>query len=159
MQKKKKSGVMSVQEKKILSSIPLKRLPYSIQQKVSWSDLDAFAHVNHTKYPVYFENARTEFFSERDVWNTQQIAPTGPVVHELAVQFRSQVRFPATLEVTIGISKLGSRKFEMICTMWNENDCVCTAHGEFLWIHFERGIPVRLPARLIDALKPFAVDF
>ena len=146
---------MAAQEKSKLSKIPLKKLNYSIQQKVSWSDLDAFAHVNHTKYPVYFENARTEFFSEMKVWNTEHIQPTGPVVHELSVQFRSQVRFPATLEVTIGITALGSRKFEMICTMWNENDCVCTAHGEFLWIHFERGLPMRLPEELVRALKPY----
>ncbi len=149
---------MASTQKSRIPRIPLKKLPYSIQQKVAWSDLDAFAHVNHTKYTVYFENARTEFFSERKVWNTEKIEPTGPVVHEISLQFRSQVRFPSTLDVTIGINNLGSRKFEMICTMWNENDCVCTAHGEFLWIHFEKGMPVRLPEELVRALEPFRVD-
>ncbi|MCB1137652.1 MAG: acyl-CoA thioesterase [Leptospiraceae bacterium] len=146
-------------EKKALSRLSLKRLPYSFLQKVAWSDLDAFAHVNHTRFAIYFENARTQFFSDKHAWNTDQIQSTGPVVHELTLQYRKQVRFPATLDVTIGIANLGSRKFEMACTMWHENDCVCTGYGEFLWIHFEEGRPVRLPPELVAALEPFSVEF
>ncbi|MCB1303437.1 MAG: acyl-CoA thioesterase [Leptospiraceae bacterium] len=147
---------MSRKERPI-DQIPLIQLPYKLVQKVAWSDLDAFAHVNHTRYPVYFENARTEFFSELKVWNTDHIDPTGPVVHELTMQYRSQVRFPATLEVTIGITRLSSRKFEMACTMWNEKDCVCTGYGEFLWIEFEKARPMRLPEGMIRALESFKV--
>lgn len=150
---------MTAQENHPMHSVPIKRLPYRFQQRVAWSDLDGFAHVNHTRFAIYFENARTQFFTDQQVWDTSTIQATGPVIHELNLQYRRQVRFPAQLDVTIGITSVGSRKFEMACTMWNEKDCVCVGHGEFLWIHFEQGRPMRLPRELVQVLGEYRADF
>lgn len=142
--------------------LPPVRYPYSYEQKVIWTDIDALGHVNHTKYTVYFENARTGFFAGHGFLPGRETiaAETGPVITDLRFAYRGQVQFPATLDVTIGVCKLTSRSFAMSCNIWDDDKLVAGGDASFLWIHLKEGRPVRLPEGLRDKLDGiYSSDF
>lgn len=123
------------------------RYSYSYLQKVAWGDMDAFGHVNHVVYAKYFENARANYFTDLKLWDTSGTSSqTGPVITHIQVEYRKQVRYPDTLEITMQVDSVSSRSFKISCTMWNqEGDCVATASGEFLWLNFVTQKPIQLP--------------
>lgn len=123
------------------------RYSYSYLQKVAWGDMDAFGHVNHVVYAKYFENARANYFTDLKLWDTSDTSSqTGPVITHIQVEYRKQVRYPDTLEITMQVDSVSSRSFKISCTMWNqEGDCVATASGEFLWLNFVTQKPIQLP--------------
>ncbi|UML77289.1 acyl-CoA thioesterase [Leptospira interrogans] len=123
------------------------RYSYSYLQKVAWGDMDAFGHVNSVVYAKYFENARANYFTDLKLWDTSDTSSqTGPVITHIQVEYRKQVRYPDTLEITMQVDSVSSRSFKISCTMWNqEGDCVVTASGEFLWLNFVTQKPTQLP--------------
>ncbi|PJZ68952.1 thioesterase [Leptospira perolatii] len=120
---------------------------YQISQKVAWGDMDAFGHVNHSNYGKYFESARVSFLEEMKLWESpQKPVEGGPVIVHLGMDYRKQVRFPETLLITIALESVGTRSFSMICSMWNQEDeCVLTGRGEFVWFNFATGKPAVIP--------------
>ncbi|UOG61490.1 acyl-CoA thioesterase [Leptospira noguchii] len=123
------------------------RYSYNYLQKVAWGDMDAFGHVNHVVYAKYFENARANYFTDLKLWDTPDTsAQSGPVITHIQVEYRKQVRYPDTLDVTMQVDSVSSRSFKISCSMWNqEGDCVATANGEFLWLNFVTQRPTQLP--------------
>ncbi|EMS83502.1 acyl-CoA thioesterase [Leptospira noguchii] len=123
------------------------RYSYSYLQKVAWGDMDAFGHVNHVVYAKYFENARANYFTDLKLWDTPDTsAQSGPVITHIQVEYRKQVRYPDTLDVTMQVDSVSSRSFKISCSMWNqEGDCVAIANGEFLWLNFVTQKPTQLP--------------
>lgn len=117
--------------------IPKTRFPFSHKQYVAWGEMDSFLHLNHVVYAKYFENARVEFLRELNVWNMKGKNEEGPIITNLQLRYLKQVRYPDSLDVTLGILRLDVRSFSIGCTMWNQNnDLVLVAFGDFLWLDF-----------------------
>ncbi|MCZ8157700.1 MAG: acyl-CoA thioesterase [Leptospira sp.] len=120
---------------------------HKFTQRVVWGEMDAFGHVNNVTYARYFESARADFFSSVGIWDSPlKPAKTGPVITHLEMDFRKQVMFPATLEVTLEVNAMTSRGFHIVCSMWNERDeCVVTAGADIVWFDFVSGRPAIIP--------------
>lgn len=134
------------------------RYPFVHRQYVAWGEMDPFAHLNNVVYARYFENARVEFFERLGVWSHEARSEHGPVIINLEMQFRRQVRYPATLDVTLGITRLKSRSMSFLCSMWQGDECVHTAKADSLWVHFEQESPRSIPSDLIGLLHEYVVD-
>ena len=123
------------------------RYSYSVEQKVAWGDMDAQQHVNNVSYLRYFETARAEFMLKLRTENT--MAPPrdrAAVISHVEMSYRGQVFYPDRLEVTLGLTQLGSRTFSLGCTMWNSKDhCVAHGHSVHMWVDSKTGRPVRMP--------------
>lgn len=145
-------------EKNRSSATRFRRFPFEYRQSVAWGDMDAFSHLNNVVYVRYFENARVEFFRHLGVWSDEPGPEHGPVIVNLCMQYRRQVRYPAQLSITLGVSRLKTRTFSFVCSMFDEQDkCVHTAEADFMWIHFKKAAPVNLPIEVIQAFEPFRV--
>ncbi|TGN06846.1 acyl-CoA thioesterase [Leptospira ilyithenensis] len=120
---------------------------HSYFQKVAWGEMDAFGHVNNVTYVRYFETARADYFTAESLWDSP-LKPVrfGPVLTHLDMDYRKQVVFPATLEVSLEVDSISSRAFTVVCSMWNQNeDCVLTGHAGFIWFDFELQKPSQIP--------------
>jgi acyl-CoA thioester hydrolase len=124
------------------------KYPFIYKQEVSWGDMDAYGHVNNVTYVRYFENARAMFFSDKEMWETPQ-KPTmggGPVMTSIHMNYRKQVIFPNTLDVSLKVTDLQSRGFIILCSMWDlAGVCVNEASSDFIWFDFLTGRPTKLP--------------
>ncbi|MCZ8342289.1 MAG: acyl-CoA thioesterase [Leptospira sp.] len=123
------------------------RYSHKFIQNVVWGEMDAFGHVNNVTYVRYFESARADYFTKETLWDSP-VKPlkSGPVLTHLDMDYRKQVVFPATLEITLEVSSISSRAFDVVCSMWNESDeCVLTGNASFIWFDFESQKPTFLP--------------
>ncbi len=120
---------------------------HKYSQQVAWGEMDAFGHVNNVTYVRYFESARADYFSAESLWDSP-LKPDrfGPVLTHLNMDYRKQVVFPATLEITLEVDSISSRGFSVVCSMWNEqNDCVASGAAGLVWFDFEQGKPAQIP--------------
>lgn len=132
-----------------------KRMPdfkFAIHQPVAWGDMDAFGHLNNVVYARYFESGRARFFSDNGFWaDPGKPEKEGVILVRQELKYRKQVRFPATLQIRVGVLSASSRGFVMGCTMLDDaGDLCCEAEADLLWIDFTTGKPVRLPQKLRD---------
>jgi acyl-CoA thioester hydrolase len=127
-----------------------RRFIHTYKIKVAWGEMDAFGHVNNVTYVRYFESARADYFTAMNIWDSpQKPLKAGPVLTRLEMDYRRQVVFPADLDVTLEVSSLSSRGFQIVTSMWNEEgDCVLTGEAGFIWLDFEQGRPTGIPEAL-----------
>ena len=80
---------------------PLFRMPLQLR----WGDLDAFNHVNNSRYLTYLEEARIRWFdSLGEPWVTDDFAP---VVASVLLNYRAPIPYPADVIVELFMERLG----------------------------------------------------
>jgi len=81
---------------------------------VSWGDMDAFQHVNNTRFFRYFEDARIAYF-ERTGMPELAGAPTGvgPILGHTACRFRAPITYPDEIQVGAKVTAVGQHSFKM----------------------------------------------
>ena len=129
------------------------RYSFTHHFRVAWGDMDALGHVNNVAFNRYFESARAEFFLGKLEVRSAGPEKTGPVITRVAMEYRRQVFFPASLEATIGIVAVSSRTFGLGFTLWEEEQCVAQGESEHMWLDFQTGRPTRIPARFRELLQ------
>lgn len=92
----------------------LEGFPVVISLPVSWGDMDAFQHVNNTKFFRYFEDARIAYFERTGLVDFAS-GPNGigPVVAQTACRFRAPLRYPDDLQVAARVVSVGQHSFKM----------------------------------------------
>ena len=93
--------------------------PFTVKFPVHWGDMDAFGHVNHTRYLVWMETARIKFFDEVGLDWRDESTP-GPILAHLDVNYLDPVHFPARLECGLRISRIGNTSFVIEYGIWFE---------------------------------------
>jgi len=131
------------------------RYSHNYTIKVAWGEMDAFGHVNNVTYVRYFESARADYFTKMKIWDSpQKPVESGPVLTHLEMDYRKQVVFPADIDVTLEISHISSRGFEILTSMWNQSgECVLTGKADFVWIDFRTGKPTKVPDALGNTIR------
>ncbi len=84
---------------------------------VHWGDMDALGHVNHTRYLLWMETARIQFFDEVGLDWRDESTP-GPILANLNVDYLAPVHYPATLECGLCISRIGKTSFVIDYDIW-----------------------------------------
>ncbi len=88
--------------------------PVTFPVQVAWAEMDAFGHVNNTVYLRWFESARIHFFEQLGMATTvSSAAKAWPILAHSAVDYRSPVVYPDTIDVAARVTKLGTTSFTM----------------------------------------------
>lgn len=78
----------------------------SIPLSVRWRDLDAFNHVNNSKFLSYLEEARLRWMMTLPgEWIDDNVAPVVAAAH---VNYRRPIEWPNEIEVELFVERLGS---------------------------------------------------
>jgi acyl-CoA thioester hydrolase len=86
--------------------------PYIISIEVSFRDLDAMGHVNNAVYLTYMETARIKFLIE--LFGVQSLHDLPVIMAEATCTFKSPAFFGEQLTVGAGISRFGTKSFDML---------------------------------------------
>ena len=74
--------------------------PSIVELDVAWGDMDSLGHVNNVVYFRYFENARVEYFTRLDWWESlKEKADARTVAAKLSATAREEV-FDAGIDGT-----------------------------------------------------------
>ncbi len=106
------------------------KFPVVLKVQVAWAEMDAFGHVNNTVHLRWFESARIRYFEELGVATTVHTdAKSWPLLVHSAVDYKSKVLYPDTIEVGARVTKLGTTSFSMAYRATSQQQAKIVAEG------------------------------
>jgi len=90
--------------------------PTRVTVPVSWSDMDAFGHVNNTRYLTWFEDARIAWFEACDVMADMTVpgkVGVGPILASTSCRFLRPVAYPDEITTETRAVNMGRSSFTM----------------------------------------------
>jgi len=117
-----------------------------------WSDLDAFDHVNNSRYLTFLEQARIECFeSIGEAWVTDD---TAPVVASATLNFRYPIGYPADVFVELSTQRVGTSSVVIDHRIVAADGTLhCDGHVVAVWVDRHSGKPTELPPGVRRALE------
>jgi acyl-CoA thioester hydrolase len=131
----------------------LEDFPYRLSDNVRFADLDPNQHVNNAVYASYFETGRVTLVKDR----SYGLMPPGLgwIMVRLDIHFRAELRWPNTIEMGLGVSKLGRTSVTFDQVVFSEGICVASAQSVSVLIDEETRKPTPLTGEIIANLKPW----
>ena len=124
------------------------RVPLSVR----WRDLDAFNHVNNSKFLSYLEEARLRWMvTLPGEWIDDNVAPVVAASH---VNYRRPIAWPAEILVELFVERLGNTSLTIGHRILDrEDDTILYADGNvvMVWIDKQHGQPASLPDAVRNA--------
>ena len=137
-----------------LNSTPrLEDFPYRLTDNVRFADLDPNQHVNNAVYATYFETGRVTLVKDR----SHGLMPPGLgwMLVRLDIHFRSELRWPGSIEMGLGVAKLGRTSVTFDQVVFSEGKCVATAQSVNVLIDENTRKPTPLTAEIIGKFQPW----
>ncbi|MFT3898404.1 MAG: thioesterase family protein [Thermomonas sp.] len=125
---------------------------FRVPVELRWSDLDAFNHVNNSRYLTFLEQARVECFeSIGEAWVTDDSAP---VVASATLNFRYPIAYPAEVFVELSTKHVGTSSVVIDHRIVAANGTLhCDGHVVAVWVDRHSGKPTELPQGVRRALE------
>lgn len=96
--------------------------PFVYETTVREHHLDSFGHVNNAMYAELFEEARWEAITSRGYGMVQvQAIQKGPVVLELSIQFRKELKLRERIKIDMIVTGLRDKIWTMEQNIYKEN--------------------------------------
>jgi acyl-CoA thioester hydrolase len=113
-------------------------------ETVRFADLDMLGHVNNKSYATYYETARVGYMRSRGLADGTKL---GMAMVRLEIDYRKEIRFPASLRLGVRLRRLGTSSITLACAIFDEHGCASTSNA----------IVVRFDAET-RASKPFTAE-
>ena len=121
--------------------------------QVAWAEMDAFGHVNNTVYLRWFESARIGYFEKLGLATSSvgSRSEAWPILAHSAIDYRSPVVYPDTIEVSARVTKLGNTSFSMLYRAQSRAQNKLVAEGEAVIVMIDPKTGAKCP--LSDELR------
>jgi acyl-CoA thioester hydrolase len=131
----------------------LEDFPYRLTDNVRFADLDPNQHVNNAVYATYFETGRVTLTKDR----SNGLLPEGLawIMVRLDIQFRAELRWPGTIELGLGVAKLGRTSVTFDQVVFSKDRCVASARSVIVLIEEATRKPTPLTAEIIANFQPW----
>lgn len=128
------------------------RKTFRTRVALRWSDLDAFDHVNNSRYLTFLEQARIECFEAiGEAWLTEHAAP---VVASATLNFRYPIGYPAEVFVELSTTRVGTSSLVIDHRIVSADGTLhCDGHVVAVWVDRREGKPTELPDGVRRALE------
>lgn len=95
---------------------------------VEWSDVDAFAHANHTAFLLWFEAARNLYLESIGI-PRHAVDKPGPVMMTLTTRYLKPLAYHDPVFVTARVKSMRRTSFVMEYAAWGKDGCACTCEA------------------------------
>ncbi|MGH8086049.1 MAG: acyl-CoA thioesterase [Lysobacter sp.] len=119
---------------------------------VRWRDLDAFNHVNNSKYLSYLEEARLHWMIALPGQGMDE--HVAPVVAAAQLNYRRPIAWPAQVVVELFVERLGNTSLTVGHRIVDAEDSgvlYCDGHVVMVWIDRDSGAAAALPVAVREA--------
>ena len=124
---------------------------------VLWGDMDAFGHVNNTRFIRWFESARIAHFEQVGI-TTAQAVGVAPILAHVSCDYLAPVDFPNEVLVGARVSKLGTTSLhhEYVVALADAPDRpVARGVGVIVMYDYDTGAKVPIPDDLRARIREF----
>jgi acyl-CoA thioester hydrolase len=106
---------------------------FKLQIQPGFSDTDALGHINNTRLPVWFENAREPIF--RLFTPNLDLKNWPLILAHLSIDFTGQIFFDSPVMITTEIEKIGNSSLTLRQCAWQNEQGVATCSA--VMVHFD----------------------
>ena len=134
----------------------LEDFPYRLSDNVRFADLDPNQHVNNAVYASYFETSRVMLVKDP----RHGLMPVGLswVLVRLDIHYRAELHWPGTIELGLGVSKLGRTSATFSQVVFSEGKCVASATSTTVMVGLESRQPTPIPDEVIARFQPWMLQ-
>jgi len=131
----------------------LEDFPYRLSDNVRFADLDPNQHVNNAVYASYFETGRVTLMKDR----SYGLMPAGFawVMVRLDMHFRAELRWPNSIELGLGVAKLGRTSVTFDQVVFCGGKCIASAVSTNVLLDEQTRKPAPLTAGIIRSFQPW----
>lgn len=131
------------------------RYPYRRRIDTRWTDNDVYGHVNNAVYYQFFDSVINELLIREGGLDIHHGRTVGFIVRS-ECDFLQPVRYPATLEVGVGVERLGRSSVTYAVALFVAGVEQPCARGRMVHVFVDTATsrPVELPPRIREALAP-----
>ena len=124
--------------------------------KTRWRDMDALGHLNHTVYLGYMESARVDVYIQLGFSGIRKDMDDSTILASMDVHYLSQVKHPASLDVGHRISRVGTKSFDFLAAVFNEEQekPVCSALFKMVAFNYKMNQPILVPEPIKEKCRP-----
>lgn len=135
------------------SEAPTPRSLVRVPMPVRWRDLDAFNHVNNSKYLSFLEEARLQWMlTLPGMGMDDRVAPVVAAAH---LNYRRPIAWPAQVEIELFVERLGNSSLTIGHRIVAGDDAsvlYCDGNVVMVWIDRQTGEAAPLPDAVRGAL-------
>lgn len=118
---------------------PLDGFPVVVDFPVAWGDMDAFGHVNNTKYFRWFEDGRLAYFAALDLEEFMRTTGVGPILASTECRFRIPLAYPDSVRIGATVTEVTDESFTMRYAVVSTTHQKVAAEGEGRVVAFDYG--------------------
>ncbi len=129
--------------------------PVWVELPVLWGDMDAFGHVNNTRYLVWFECARIAYFEQIGLTGGGA-SGVGPMLATTTCDYLRPLHYPDTIRVGARVSRVGNTSFTMAYVVVRTeapDELVAKGSGVVVTLDYGVGEKVRVPDAYREAIE------
>ena len=119
---------------------------------VEWSDVDAFAHANHTAFLLWFEAARNLYLESVGI-PRHAVDKPGPVMMTLTTRYLKPLAYHDPVFVTARVKSMRRTSFVMEYAAWGKDGCACTCEALLVLMINATGEKVAIPDDVRAAIR------
>lgn len=156
--KRKPAAKVAVATAVAVASAPAPEAPIRlihVAMPVRWRDLDAFNHVNNSKYLSYLEEARLQWMLTIPGQGMDE--HVAPVVAAAHLNYRRPIEWPNDIAIELFVERLGNTSVTLahrIVSAVDPDVSYCDGNVVLVWIDRDSGGAAPLPHAVRDACSP-----
>ena len=121
-----------------------------------FSDTDALGHINNTRLPVWFENAREPIFR---IFTPELDLQKWPlIVAHLAIDFTGQIYFGKAVKITTEVEKIGNSSLTLRQCAWQADNCVAKSSAVMVHFDYVKNSSKQIPEEIRQTLKQHLIS-
>lgn len=113
--------------------------------RARWGDMDAFGHVNNTKYLTYCEQARIEWMMAASFPISLTGGEQGPIMVTAELVYHKPMVAPCEVEVQLFAGDPGRSSFHTHHKIQSDDVLYCSCDVKLVWVNYAAGKSVPLP--------------
>jgi acyl-CoA thioester hydrolase len=131
----------------------LDNYPYRLTDNVRFADLDPNQHVNNAVYASYFETSRVMLVKDP----SYGLIPPGQswVLVRLDIHYRAELHWPGTIELGLGVLRLGRTSATFSQVVFSGGKCVASATSTTVMVGLQSREPTPIPSEVIERFQPW----
>lgn len=124
--------------------------PVSVVMQTRFQDIDPNRHLNNVAFAAMFENARVRLNRTLRPWSDRPRNERS-MVAAVTINYLHEGQFPDDVEVSSGVSKIGSSSYVIAQAMFQNGQCIATCDSIIVCRTDGEGKPLR--QAVVDELE------
>jgi acyl-CoA thioester hydrolase len=113
--------------------------------EVRLADLDAFWHVNNTKFLVYMEHARSQYLQEMGVFDRENLWHLPLIVGDVHCRYHNPILLGDKVIVSLGVTRISNKTVSVEYELTGEGGAPLYATGESILVAYDYNTKQSMP--------------